>query len=155
MATTAPTTPTSDRTRPVPPDGGRRSASPRTRRTRRLLAVLAAAVAALAVWAVAGPALGVDIVAATGATTAAIAPVRSVLSAAAVGLAGWGLLAVLERVTARPRRVWTAVAVAVLVVSLPAPLLSASSLAAGVTLAAMHLAVGAVLIPLLPRSASR
>lgn len=127
--------------------------SSRARRSRRLATVLAAAGAALAVWAVAAPLLGVDLVAMTGATAATIGPVRVALSALVVGAAAWGLLAVLERVTARAGRAWTAVALTVLVVSLPAPLASATSLAAGVALAAVHLAVGAVLIGLLPRTA--
>jgi hypothetical protein len=68
--------------------------------------------------------------------------------------AGWGLLVLLERLVTRAGRVWTVVAVIVLVVSLGAPL-SAS----GITnankgwLVAMHLAVGAALIPLLARTA--
>jgi hypothetical protein len=67
----------------------------------------------------------------------------------AAALAGWGLLALLERFTARPRTSWTAIAVLVGLLSLAGPLstIAPTTVANGLSLALMHLAVAAVLIP--------
>jgi peptidoglycan/LPS O-acetylase OafA/YrhL len=64
-------------------------------------------------------------------------------------LAGWGLLALLERFTARPRTSWTAIAGLVGLLSLVGPLsaIASTTVANGLSLALMHLAVAAVLIP--------
>ncbi len=67
------------------------------------------------------------------------------------GLAGWALLTVLERLTKRARTAWTAIALVLLLVSLAGPL-SATTPAATVGLAALHLVVAAVLIIGLRRS---
>jgi hypothetical protein len=78
-----------------------------------------------------------------------------VLFAAAVGsLAGWGLLAVLERVTSRPRRVWTAIAIVALLASLAGPL-SGSGITTSnrLVLVLLHLVVGAVVIATLAKTA--
>lgn len=125
----------------------------RTRRT-RLLALVGAAAAALAVWALADPLAGVDLTVSTGGGTQEIGSGTVVLVSLLAGLAGWALLDLLERFTAHAREIWTATALVVLVVSLLGPLGAAASAAATVALAGMHLAVGAVLIPLLARSAS-
>lgn len=69
----------------------------------------------------------------------------------AFALLGWGVLAVLERFSERAATIWTWLAVIVLLVSF-VPILSAEATAGARTvLAAMHLAVAAVLIPLLRR----
>jgi hypothetical protein len=69
-------------------------------------------------------------------------------------LAAWGLLALLERLTAHPRTLWTAIAVLALLISLGGPLSGTGITSANrVALALMHLSVAAVLIPLLPRTA--
>jgi hypothetical protein len=69
------------------------------------------------------------------------------------GLLGWALLALLERVTARGRTVWTVIAVVVLLLSLLGPL---GGVTGGdkVSLLALHLIVGVTLIlglPMRPR----
>ena len=70
--------------------------------------------------------------------------------------AGWGFMAVLERLTARARRVWLVIAVAALVLSLGTPLAGVGvTLANRLVLMLMHLAVGSVLIPALYRSSPR
>jgi hypothetical protein len=71
------------------------------------------------------------------------------------GLAAWGLLALLERTVARPGRVWAAIALAVLVLSLGGPLGSAGDGTSMAILTGMHLVVAAVLIPGLGGSARR
>lgn len=113
----------------------------------RILTVLGATVAAVVVWLVAGPLAGVALNVNTGEVGLA-----SVVGASLVaGLAGWGLLALLERSAKKPRTVWTWIAVVFLVVSLAGPLTLAASGSAMIALACMHLVTGAVLIPLLPR----
>jgi Family of unknown function (DUF6069) len=83
-----------------------------------------------------------------------VAPVEPLAVAAGpllAGMSGWALLAVLERRTVRPRRVWTAVALAVLAVSLVNPLVGGAGAASVRALVTMHVVTGAVLIALLPR----
>lgn len=127
----------------------------RKRRRTRALATVAAAGAALAVWTIAHPIAGVDLVVDTGAGPTTVGPAAVVLVPILVGLAAWGLLAVLERYTARAAARWTAIAAAVLLVSLFGPIGSAVGAGATVALLALHLVTGAVLIPILAGSATR
>jgi Family of unknown function (DUF6069) len=118
----------------------------------RGLAVIAAVLAALAVWLVTDPLLGVDLAAPTGPGSEELLSITPVLVAGTsliIALAGWGLLALLERFTARPRTIWTAIAVLVGLLSLAGPLstIARTTVANGLSLALMHLAVAAVLIP--------
>jgi Family of unknown function (DUF6069) len=123
-----------------------------TQRT-RLLAVVGAAAAALAVWAVADPLAGIDLTVRTGGGTQEIGSGAVVLVSLVAGLAGWALLDLLERFTAHAREIWIATALVALVLSLLGPLGAAVTAAATVALAGMHLAVSAILIPLLARTA--
>lgn len=66
-------------------------------------------------------------------------------------LAGWGTLAVLTRISSRPRRNWIVVASIALVLSLLGPATAEADTATRVFLLAMHFAVAAVLIPGLGR----
>ena len=117
-----------------------------TRRRNRALTVLAAVVVAVVVWAVAALLLGLDMQAVQGGAATTVG-IGSVVAASAVAsLAGWALLAVLERFTPRAMTIWTVVAVLVTVLSLAGPLGNAATLAAGAPLAVMHLVVGAVVI---------
>lgn len=125
---------------------------PRVART-RALTVGGAVFAALAVWAIAGPMAGIDLrVAPDGQPPHSVGPAMVALSSLTAGLAAWGLLAALERVTARATHVWTVIALIVLAASMLGPP-AADSTAALVSLATMHLVVAAVLIPALPRTA--
>ncbi|MBA3418349.1 MAG: hypothetical protein H0U09_06530 [Geodermatophilaceae bacterium] len=123
-------------------------------RRRRWLAVVAAVAAAVAVWAVATFGLGVDVREPQRTGQARdLGAAKVVGVTAVVSLAGWALLAVLERFSARARRWWAAIAVVVAVASLVAPLTAAGVTGSSrVVLAGLHLIVGAVLIPLLYRS---
>ncbi|OLT21866.1 hypothetical protein BJF78_33685 [Pseudonocardia sp. CNS-139] len=126
-------------------------ARPRTG-LRRAATVLGAALAALAVWVLAVPVGGLDLAAAPiGGPVAPVGPVAVAAGPLVSGLCGWALLAVLERRTARARRVWTVIAFIVLALSLVNPLVGGVGPASVLTLVAMHLVTGAVLIPLLPR----
>jgi len=126
-----------------------------TRRT-RALAVIGAAAATLAIWAVADPLVGVDLTVRTGVGASArqVGPAAVAFVSVLAGLAGWALLAVLERVTARARPVWIVIALVVLLLSFAGPLGTVTT-AAKVALAGMHLAAAAVLIPALARSTVR
>jgi hypothetical protein len=123
------------------------------RRRTRALAVVAATAATFTVWSVAVPFAGVDLTVRAGSGVQPVGPVAVVVTTVLAGLAGWGLLAALERFVRPAVTVWTVVAVAVLVVSLAGPLGATSAAGIG-TLVAMHLAAGAVLIPIL-RNSSR
>lgn len=121
---------------------------------RLLLTVIGAPAAALAVWALAVPLAGITLTARMGAAPQPVGPVPVVVASLLAGLAGWALLAVLERRATRPGRSWTIIALVVLVLSLFGPLTSAVGAAATVVLLLMHLVVGAVLIPGLVRAAT-
>lgn len=118
--------------------------------SRRMIAIGTAAVAGLAVWSVARLAIGADPAVRTGGAVQSVGPVAVVLTALVVGLAGWGLAALLDRITRRGRLIWTVIASVVLVVSLLGPLGGVDN-ASRLTLALLHLAVGGVLIAGLAR----
>ena len=120
----------------------------------RVLVILATALAALAVWTILDPLIGLDLTVrsgtATATTTATVGPVAVALTSLTAGLAGWALLAVLERTVARPARWWRAVALLVYAVSLLGPL-GATSTGVALALAALHTVVAGLLVALLPR----
>jgi hypothetical protein len=115
-------------------------------RTRQGLVVVGAVAAALAVWALADPVAGVDLAIRRGGTIDHVSPGAVAAASLIGGLAAWGLLVALERVVKRPRGAWTSTAVVSLALSLAAPLASDTGAASKMTLAAMHLIVGAVLL---------
>lgn len=119
----------------------------------RLLAVVAAVAAPLVVWVVASL---------SGASLEVISPVAGtmridallvIVTALALALAAWGVLALLERFTRSARRIWTIVAVAVLVLSLPPLAFLDATVGTKVALAVMHIATGLTLILMLRRGA--
>ena len=120
--------------------------------TRRILSVAGAAAAALVLWTLTGPVAGHDLSAGTGGDAREVGAFAVLAAALAAGLAAWALLALLERTVGRPGRVWTITAAAVLALSMPGTLGGADTASTAV-LAAMHLVVGAVLIPGLGLSA--
>ena len=128
-----------------------RSASAHVRRN-RILGVAGATLAAVAVWAIEVPLLGIRLQTQFGNTAPQSVGIGLVvLSALAGSLAGWGLLALLERRFARARTIWTGIAIAVLLASFSAPISAGTTTTTKVALAMMHLAVAAVLIPTLRR----
>jgi hypothetical protein len=125
----------------------------RLRRT-RALAVIAATLGALAVWLITDPLLGINITAPTRPGSPQLQPITPAIVAATsmiVALAGWALLALLERFTTRAGTIWTAIAVLVALLSLAGPLstLASTNSTNALALALMHLAVATVLIPTL------
>ena len=100
-----------------------RYAAPANRVSRtRALSVAGAVLAAVAVWAVAVPLSGTHLLIRFGSGAAQSVGIDYVIGASlAASLAGWGLLALLERRTARARRIWTGIACVVVVLSLSLP----------------------------------
>ncbi|MGC4820795.1 DUF6069 family protein [Micromonospora sp. DT63] len=131
-----------------------RAADGASRVRNRSIALLAAVLAAVVVWLIAtvgGAELTVD----QGAGPKDVTVLAVLLTSALAALLGWGLLAVLERLSGRATTIWTAIAVAVLVLSLvPASLVDASA-GTRVALVLMHLAVGVVVILGFRRGARR
>lgn len=132
-------------------------AAPRTsHHLRRATAVLAAVLATGAIWLVAVPLLGVDLQVAqpSGRAPAEVTLPLVIVTALAASVAGWGLLALLERLTHRARTIWTSTAAVALVVSFTPLLAPGTPTAARTVLALLHLTVAAILIPALARSAA-
>jgi hypothetical protein len=123
-----------------------------SRRIRRGLTVLAAAAGASLVWVLADPIGGIDLAVRAGDATRPVGFGGVLFTGLLAGVAGWALLAVLERALSRPRRTWTAIAVVVLVLSLAGPLASGADAASRTLLTGLHLIVGAVLIAGLRRT---
>lgn len=121
--------------------------SSRTRVLTRALVVAGAVAAAVLVWAIAiiGLDLRVTVPVGLGSPNREDLQFGPVLiMALASTLAGWGLLAILERITSRSRTIWTAVAVAVFALTLP--YLPGFTTTERVVITLMHLALAVVLI---------
>src|ERR1700694_2923604 len=118
-----------------------------------VVAVLGATAAAVAIWAVA-TAAGADLTVSFGAgqPIQKITVVNVVVAALVGSLAGWGLLALLRRFTAKARAVWTVTAIVAALLSLAGPLSTISSAGTKAWLVSMHLAVGHVLFVVLRRT---
>lgn len=71
---------------------------------------------------------------------------------ALIGLVAWGLLALMERTTARAKAIWTAIAIVVFVLSLLGPLGSGVNTSSKVVLACMHIGAAVTITPLMRRS---
>ena len=119
-----------------------------SRRRRRLSVTALTVLAPVLVWVVADPLLGHRLRIADGEQTLALGAVPVAVVALVASLSGWGLLATLERLgVRRARAVWTGVAGAVLAMSFLPFLGGGMDGGTRVSLALMHLAVAAVLIP--------
>ncbi|MDQ1051306.1 DUF6069 family protein [Streptomyces sp. V4I2] len=117
-------------------------------RRRRLRVTALAVLAPVLVWLVADPLLGHRLRIADGEQTLDIGAVAVAVLALLASLSGWGLLAALERFGARcARALWTGLAGTVLAVSFLPFLGDGMDGGTRVSLALMHLAVAAVLIP--------
>jgi hypothetical protein len=134
----------------------RPAALSRLRRSDRVVAVLATIMAPALVWLIATVGFGQHLYQ-PGFAGSAPQELNIWLAAAVAGiaaLAGAGVLALIERIKRRPAQVWLVVSTAVLILSLGGPLSGEGiGTANKLALVSMHLAAGAVLIPLLYRSA--
>ncbi|MDG4807588.1 DUF6069 family protein [Micromonospora sp. WMMD1120] len=128
-------------------------------RSHRIWGVVGAVGVATALWTVAVPLLGHRLTVTGGPPgrerpEIGLAPV--VVVALAAALAGWVLLALLERVLPRSARlVWTITALVVLLVSFAPLAASGMDVATRVILGALHVAVATVLIAVMTRTAAR
>jgi hypothetical protein len=117
----------------------------------RLAGTAGAIAAAVAVWLIARYAAGMHLHTpgfGSAQRPASLAPGFVAALAAVASLLAWAALALIERTARRPRRAWIITGIAVLAVSLSAPLSGHGLTGTGrVALVCMHLAVGAVLIP--------
>jgi hypothetical protein len=121
------------------------------RRRRRALGIVATLAVTLAVWLL-GHLAGADYWIADSQGTVRIDALVTTQVTVVLGLAGWGVLALLERLTRYGARAWTVVAVVVVIASMIPIVLVEATTATRVALAAVHLAVGAVLVPTLVRA---
>jgi hypothetical protein len=87
----------------------------------------------------------IDLAVRSGGQTQHVGAVAVGVVAALVGLAGWGLLSLLERRTRNGFRIWLVIALTVFAVSLLGPL-GGSTTAARAGLAGLHASVAALLI---------
>jgi hypothetical protein len=123
-------------------------------RRARMVAVLAAVLGPSVIWLVTVAVLGHRLEVTQGATTAEVGLSMVIATSLTASLAGWILLAVLERWTRRARTLWTILAAVVLVASFGGPLTAVAATTTKLALSLMHLAVGAALIPTLARTAA-
>jgi hypothetical protein len=123
----------------------------RHRAPARLAGMAGAIAAAVAVWLIARYAAGMHLHTpgfGSAQHPASLGPGFVAVPAAAASLLAWAALALIERTTRRPRRAWIITSLAALAVSLSAPLSGHGLTGTGrLVLVCMHLAVGAVLIP--------
>jgi Family of unknown function (DUF6069) len=120
----------------------------------RALCTAGGALAAALAWIVEVPLLGIHLNVRFGTghiQTIAVGQVIGVTVAAS--LLGWLLLALLQRRTTHARPLWTTIALAALAASLALPLAAATTTSAAAGLIAMHLTVGAAVIPAMARTA--
>jgi hypothetical protein len=119
----------------------------RSGRIRPGATIAGAAGAALALWVLSVPVAGVDLSVGSGSSQQTVGPVAVAVAALLAGVAGWALLAFLERRFRAGRRVWRITAWVVLALSvLLGPIGAGATGAVLATLAAMHVAVGITLI---------
>lgn len=120
----------------------------------RALCTVGGAAAAVTAWAAEVPLLGARLSIRFGAMHPQTVTAGQIAGAAlAAGLAGWLLLAVLERRARRARAAWVTAALLVLAASLAIPVIAATTAVAASGLIAAHLAVGAAVIPGMARTA--
>jgi hypothetical protein len=122
------------------------TANKQASRVRAAAVVVATAVAAEVVFLAVHQAGGVDLAVRNGGTVTHVGAAAVVAVSLLVALAAWGLLALLQRMSGRGRRIWTIVATVIFVVSLLGPL-GGETASATLGLAALHLTVAAVVIP--------
>jgi hypothetical protein len=123
------------------------------RRRRRAHGIVLALVVTLAVWLL-GHVAGADYWITDSQGTVRIDMLVTAQVTVVLGLVGWGVLALLERLGRRGTTVWTVLAVVVVAASMIPVVLVEATTATRLALVAVHLAVGAVLVPAFVRARS-
>ena len=122
------------------------------RRLRRATAIVGATALNGLLWGVSS-ALGADFVLTDSTGTGVVTLPVALIFTAVFGLLGWGTLALLERFTRRrAQAIWTALAIAVTLLSIVPIFLEGATSATRAALTVLHLAVAAVLVPLFRRT---
>ncbi|HET7414941.1 MAG TPA: DUF6069 family protein [Arthrobacter sp.] len=121
-----------------------------SRRLKRAAIVVEAAVIAVLVWAAAVPLAGVELVATTGGAVQTVGPAQILVVALLAGAAAWAVLAVVEKASRKPRRIWFPLAATFGLASLAGPLFNAGSTAAMLVLLGLHILIGGILTVGLP-----
>jgi uncharacterized membrane protein len=116
----------------------------------RAATVLGATLATLAIWAISTYAGQVDMTV----NGSKVGPLDVALATLVAGLAGWGLLAFLERRTKSAWTIWRNIAIAVLVLSMLGPI-GAEEASGRTALSVMHAFAGAIIIRNFSRTAPR
>ncbi|WP_328307790.1 DUF6069 family protein [Actinomycetospora sp. NBC_00405] len=123
------------------------------RRRRRALGIVLALVVTVAVWLL-GHLAGADYWITDSQGSVRIGMLVTAQVTVVLGLVGWGVLALLERLGRHGTTVWTVLAVVVVAASMIPVVLVEATTATRVALVAVHLAVGAVLVPAFVRARS-
>ncbi len=116
---------------------------------------MAAAAAATSAWIIISPVAGVDLRVGSEPDIQTVSPGAVVTVAMLAALAGWAVLAVLERWSAHPRRNWLAAVATGLMVSLAGPLTAATGTASALGLVALHVVTAATFAAVMAGSARR
>jgi uncharacterized membrane protein YecN with MAPEG domain len=119
-------------------------------RAGRIVAIAITATATGLAWLL-GRLAHVDYIVDTPIGTRKITLALTVVATVAAGIAGWVVIALLERYTSSPRGVWIALTLVVLVVSIVPVFWTAANLDTQIMLTALHCVAAAVLIPALPQ----
>ncbi|HEY1441700.1 MAG TPA: DUF6069 family protein [Mycobacterium sp.] len=119
-------------------------------RAGRIVVIAIAATATGLAWLL-GRLAHVDYIVDTPIGTRKITLALTVVATVAAGIAGWVVIALLERYTSSPRGVWIALTLVVLVVSIVPVFWTAANLDTQIMLTALHCVAAAVLIPALPQ----
>jgi hypothetical protein len=119
-------------------------------RAGRVVAIAIAATATGLAWLL-GRLAHVDYVVDTPTGTRTITLGLTIVATVVAGLAGWVVIALLERYISSPRRVWIALTLVVLALSIAPVFRTTANLGTQLMLTALHCVAAAVLIPALPQ----
>lgn len=117
---------------------------------RRVVAIAIATAATGLAW-ILGRLAHVDYIADTPTGTRQITLALTIVATVAAGMAGWVVIALLERYSSSARAVWIALTLVVLVLSIVPIFWTAATLSTQLMLTALHCVAAAVLIPALPQ----
>jgi hypothetical protein len=119
-------------------------------RAARVVAIAIAATATGLAWLL-GRLAHVDYIADTPIGTRQITLALTIVATVGAGIAGWVVIALLERYTSSPWGVWIALTLVVLVLSIVPVFQTTANLGTQLMLTALHCVAAAVLIPALPQ----
>jgi Family of unknown function (DUF6069) len=119
-------------------------------RAGRVVAIMIAATATGLAWLL-GRMAHVDYIVDTPIGTREITLALTIVATVAAGIAGWVVIALLERYASSPRGVWIALTLLVLVVSIVPVFWTTANPGTQLMLTALHCVAAAVLIPALPQ----